>query len=440
MDLMIGARIAVNQCMNIKPSEEVLIITDNKMPKSLSEALKKAVDEIGVKCTIKYMEPIKENGQEPSHEIAELMKTPDVLFLVTSKSLSHTRARREASKAGVRIASMPKVTEFSFSEGGLTTDYMIVRELIEKMHGQLKNAKIIRVTSPNGTEFTTSVENREWEEDDGLINKKGKFCNLPAGEIATAPVEGITQGTIVFDKMGELGENIKLTVRDGYAIKIEGPRLEEAVNKIGRDARNIAEIGIGANPKARIIGNVLEDEKVFGTVHVALGNSLSLGGKVDVPLHVDGIILKPTLEVDGKIIIEDGKWTFLDWFEQGTIIKQPEEKVKIQIKSSSKVEKENTGIKQKTNYDTNKYKVIATPYNPYIIREPLESHYFEPWVGGWTRLNDRFVINPQLYGYWIKIVEIHEKIHNIYQTGNEGFVESMTQHIFRNGYFNLGGY
>lgn len=436
---MKGARIAVNHCMSIRPYEEVLIITDNKMPKGLSEALKKAVDETGAKCTIKYMEPIKENGQEPSHEIAELMKIPDVLFVVTSKSLSHTRARRDASEAGVRIASMPKVTEFSFSEGGLTTDYMIVRELIEKIHEQLKNAKRIKVTSPNGTEFTTSVENREWEEDDGLINNKGKFCNLPAGEIATAPVEGMTQGTIVFDKMGELGENIKLTVKDGYAIKIEGSLLEEAVNKVGKDARNIAEIGIGANPKSKIIGNVLEDEKVFGTIHVALGNSLSLGGKVDVPLHVDGIILKPTLEVDGRIIIKDGRWTFLDSTEHISAIRLAEEKLKTPTKSFSKIEEENIEIKRETNNDFNPYKNQTKPYNPYIIREPLEPHYFDPWVGGWTRLNNRFVINPQLYGYWIKIVEIHEKIHNIYQTGNEGFVERMTQHIFRNGYFSLSG-
>ena len=84
--------------------------------------------------------------------------------------------------------------------------------------------------------------------------------------------------------------------------------------------------------------------------------------------------------------------------------------------------------------------INKNPYDPYIVREPLESHYFDPWIGGWTRLNNRFVINPQLYGYWIKIVEIHEKLHNIYQTGNEGFVEAMTWHNFRNGYFNLSGY
>ncbi len=438
--LMNGARIAVNQCMNIKPDEEVLIITDNKMPRNLSEALKKAVDEIGAKCTIKFIEPLKVDGQEPSLDIAGLMKKPDALFLVTSASISHTKARRDASKSGVRIASMPKVTEFSFSDGGLTADYREVKELTEIMTKKLENAKKIRITSDNGTDFTANVEGRGWVEDDGMINEKGKFCNLPAGETSTAPVEGTSQGTIVIDKMASYGEKIKYTVKNGFVEKIEGSeRLDEEVNKVGRLARNIAEIGIGTNPKARIIDNILEDEKVFGTVHIAIGNSLSLNGKVDVPLHLDGIILKPTLEVDGKILIKDGKWIFLD---DSTHKNSRKDEPKIENNNFSEKEKSKTEFQvsqSKSSYRIS-YKQERKPYEPYIVREPLESHYFDPWIGGWTRLNNKFVINPTLYGYWIKIVEIHEKIHNIYKTGNEGFVEKMTRYNFRNGYFNLSGY
>ena len=97
-------------------------------------------------------------------------------------------------------------------------------------------------------------------------------------------------------------------------------RLEKEVNEIGKMARNIAEIGIGTNPKARVIGNILEDEKVFGTVHIAIGNNLSFGGSVDVPLHVDGIILNPTLEADGEVLIKDGKWIFLESNPVGIIL------------------------------------------------------------------------------------------------------------------------
>jgi leucyl aminopeptidase (aminopeptidase T) len=438
--LMKGARIAVNQCMGIKKGEKVLIIIDRKMPEELSEALMQAVKETGAECEIKFIEPLKVNGQEPSEEIAKLMKKPDALFLVTSKSLSHTKARRDASKEGVRIASMPGVTNFSFIEGGLTADYRTVKDLTEIMHEKLKNSKTIRITSENGTDFTANVDERRWDKDDGMINEKGKFNNLPAGEVSVAPLEGSSNGVIIIDRMAEYGNRITYTVKDGFAIKIEGSEsLEEQVEKIGLKARNIAEIGIGTNPKARIIGNVLEDEKVFGTVHVALGNNLSFGGSIDVPLHLDGIILKPTVEVDGKILIKDGKWVFLNDFNFKEFRKN---EPKIENKNFSEQVKSKTEfqeIKSKHGYHVS-YNEKRKPYEPYIVREPLESHYFEPWIGGWTRLNNKFVINPTLYGYWIKIVEIHEKIHNIYKTGDEGFVERMTRYNFRNGYFNLSSY
>jgi leucyl aminopeptidase (aminopeptidase T) len=438
--LMKGARIAVNECMEIKPDEKVVIITDKNMPKNLSEALMQAIKEVGAKCEIKLIELLKVNGQEPPEDVAELMKNCDVLFLVTSKSLSHTKARRNASKSGVRIASMPKVTEFSFVEGGLTANYKEVKELIEKIHDYLKNAKTIRITSDNGTDLKTNIEGRKWDKDDGLIHEKGKFCNLPAGEIAVAPIEGTAQGVVVIDKMGKYGEKIRYTVKNGFVEKIEGSELlEKTVEEIGHDARNIAEIGIGTNPKARIIGNILEDEKVFGTVHMAIGSNLSFGGSVDVPLHLDGIILKPTLEVDGKILIKDGKWVFLDDSTDKFLRKN---KPKVENNNFSNSEKSKTEFQvtqSKPSYRVS-YDEKSKPYEPYIVREPLESHYFDPWIGGWTRLNNRFVINPTLYGYWIKIVEIHEKIHNIYKTGNEGFVERMTRYNFRNGYFNLGNY
>jgi len=375
-NLMLGARIAVNQCMKIKPNDKVLIITDKKMPKEISEALAEAVKETGAKCTIKFIEPLKRNGQEPSGEIAELMKTPDALFLVTSKSLSHTKARREASKACVRIASMPNVTEFSFTQGGLTADYRQVRELTNKMYEKLKYAKIVRISSDNGTDFTAKVEGREWDKDDGFIADRDFYDveNLPSGEICAAPLEGTSQGTIVIDRMAYYGDGIRYTVKNGFVEKIEGSEsLNKVVNEIGHDARNIAEIGIGTNPKAKVIGNILEDEKVFGTVHIAIGNNLSFGGNVDVPLHLDGIILKPTLEVDGKVLIKNGKWIFLDSIEKIENSKTDNKNLTQTI-----LPKPIEEISDENNLTNNPYKNVKNkPYDPYIVREPLQSHYFD---------------------------------------------------------------
>jgi leucyl aminopeptidase (aminopeptidase T) len=305
---MKGARIAVNECMKIKPNENVIIITDREMPEDLSRALMRAVIEAGGKCQIKMMEPLKVNGQEPPHEIAELMKKPDALFLVTSRSLSHTKARREASKVGVRIASMPKVTEFSFIKGGLTADYKKVNILCKKIKKVLKGNKQIQITSKNGTNVTLSVERRKWKDDKGLIHKAGHWGNLPAGEVATAPIEGSANGIIVFDHMAEYGKKVKLTVEKGIAKKIEGSRkLEKILKQLGEKSRVIAEIGIGCNPKAKITENILEAEKSLGTVHFAIGNNIEYGGNNDIPFHKDGIIKYPTIIVDSRTIMKNGK-------------------------------------------------------------------------------------------------------------------------------------
>jgi len=307
MSLLKGARIAVRQCMNIQPNEKVLILTDKKMHNSIPLALYRESLEITDNVDIKIIKTPKHDGEEPNKKIADLIKKYDIIFITTSKSLTHTKAVRNASKK-VRIASMPNVTKFSFEKGGLTANYNKVDKLCKIMLKHVKKAKNARITSRNGTDLELKLGKHKWLEDAGLYHKP---CvgNLPAGEVFTAPNEGKANGILVIDKYGEYGDNIKIKVKNGYAVEIQGsPKLEKEVNKLGKKARNIAELGIGTNPKAKVIGNVLEDEKVFGTVHIALGNNKFADGRVNIPFHVDGIILKPTLQIGKKTIIKNGKW------------------------------------------------------------------------------------------------------------------------------------
>jgi len=295
--------------MNVQPGESVLIITDKNMPKDITKVLYEESRKITKNVILKEIPPLDRDGQEPSKEVADLMKQPNVLFLVTSRSLTHTKARREACKSGVRVASMPKVPISSLVDGGLTADYRKVRENCLKMLEALKEKTNIHLTSLNGTDLKMQIGQYKIDIDDGLYHEPGSFGNLPAGEVDTAPNSYSTNGILVIDKMGEYGEGIKITIKNGYAIKIEGSdKLKKTVINLGKDSRNIAELGIGTNPKAKIIGNILEDEKVYGTVHVALGNNVSYGGLCDVPFHDDGIIIRPTLKADDKILIKDGVW------------------------------------------------------------------------------------------------------------------------------------
>ncbi len=308
---MKGARVAVETCMRVRPEETVLTVADTQNLK-IAEAFAYAAASIGSKTVITLMEPASEHAKEPPRPVAQAMKAAEVVLIPTTMSLSHTDARRAATRAGARIASMPGITEDMMRVGGLTADYKQVAALTDKVAHILEKAKKVRVTTPSGTDLIMSIEGRPPLADTGLYHKPSEWGNLPAGEVCLAPVEGTTNGVLVIDSMGTtVTQPLKVTVKDGWAKRFDGPdgaKLEGLLKKADRNAYNIGELGIGTNPKARISGKVLEDEKVLGTVHLALGDNTSYqGGHTKSKIHVDGILFQPTVKVDTRLLMQKGK-------------------------------------------------------------------------------------------------------------------------------------
>ena len=311
LPIMKGARVAVETCMNVKPTETVIIVTDTGKLE-IAEAFAYAATSIGAETVISIMQPLSRSGEEPPKPASEALTAADVALMPTTKSLSHTDARREATKHGVRIASMPGITMEMMSMGGLTADYTKVAELTKKVAKILESGKNVKITTPSGTNLTMSIEERPPLADTGLYHKPGDWGNLPAGEACLAPVEGTTQGVLVIDSMGNIVKHpIQITVENGWARKFKGPdatQLENLLKSADENAYNIGELGIGTNPKARITGAVLEDEKVLGTIHIALGDNTSYsGGHTKSKTHLDGILLQPTVKADDYLIMKDGK-------------------------------------------------------------------------------------------------------------------------------------
>ena len=305
--------IILKQCMGIKKEENLLLVYDRNR-KKIADSIYDKAKSIGFEARTLETPIAKENGEEPPEEVAEEMLNHDVILLITTKSLSHTKARRDASEKGARIASMPGITEDIISR--LDVDYKKMEERIKKIKSYFlkgkKKEKKIKVLTEKGTNLEMEIGNTRIECDSGIYVKKGDFGNLPAGEAGILPknTNGIFIVDATFAGIGKLDEPIKITVKDNYAVKIEGKdaeKLLEILNRFGKKARNIAEFAIGTNEKAEITGATLEDEKVLGTAHIALGNNLSFGGNVDVPLHLDGVMYKPTIYVDNKLIMEKGK-------------------------------------------------------------------------------------------------------------------------------------
>ena len=310
-----AAMIAVKNCMAVKEKEQVVIITDENK-KSIGIALWEAAKKLKAEAILVEMIPRKDNGEEPPPSIATLMAAADVVLCPTSKSLTHTKARMAACKEGARIATLPGITEDTMVRC-LNADYSKIVALSVKLKKILDPAKIIRVTTKKGTDITIPVAGRLAKADTGIVHKKGEYSNLPAGEAFLAPIEGKSNGIIIIDGamaggIGLVKKEIKVIVKDGFAVQFIGGEEAKALKKLlkpkGKLGRNIAEFGIGTNYKAKLTGLILEDEKAIGTIHIAFGTNSSMhGGKVNAGIHLDGLIKEPTVEVDGKIIMKEGK-------------------------------------------------------------------------------------------------------------------------------------
>lgn len=303
-DCMRGAEV-VMWCMGVREGESCVVITDEDTHPSIGEALFLSAAQRGSEVGLIRMLPRRVNGEEPPGYVAAAMRDADVVIAATSRSLTHTRARKAATERGARVASMPGITPDMMRHGALTADYEEVERATTRLLERLADSEHILVLSSNGTHLDVDVRGRQWKVDVGICRERGCTTNLPAGEVYVSPKNA--DGTYVVDGsmagIGLLDSPLTFKVENRCVVEIEGKhakKLEAMLDEVGRKARNVAELGIGTNSAARLIGNVLEDEKVAGTVHLAVGNSASIGGGVDVPIHLDGIILRPRLVVDGR--------------------------------------------------------------------------------------------------------------------------------------------
>ncbi len=309
--------VILERCMGLKKGESCLVLTDDTGDrKELSRFAFDMAMQVSPDTELLRIPEMKVNGEEPPAGVAEEMKSFDVILIFTGKSLTHTKARMEACNAGARIASMPGITNDIMGRS-IDVDYDRMKRLTGLLADELDKAGRVRITTQKGTDLSFSVEGRNAHgRKAGIMTNPGDYGNLPEAEAFIAPVEGTTEGVYIVDAsqagVGRLGNPIRIEVRKGLAASISGGKeageLKEILDAIAdKNAFNIAEFGIGTNEKARVTGTILEDEKVFGTCHIALGNSMGFGGKVDVPVHVDGVIRKPTIFMDAKKVMENGK-------------------------------------------------------------------------------------------------------------------------------------
>lgn len=244
----------------------------------------------------------------------------DVVIALSNYSTSHTRFRDFLTRlCGTRYASMP-LFEVSMFEGAMDVDWKLLEKMTRRVARLVNKAVEVNVTAPNGTDIRMSRKGRSLLVDTGNLRSAGSFGNLPAGEAFFAPVEGTAEGRLVLEwaPTRRLSAPVTLSVRNGCVTEVSGddPFTEVLRSKLAGKGENsnIAELGIGTNEKASRPDNILESEKILGTVHIALGDNSSFGGKIKTPFHLDFVFFQPTVTLIMKdsseeLLMERGRMT-----------------------------------------------------------------------------------------------------------------------------------
>ena len=316
MDLQQRARTIIETNLALQPGETLLVVTDDPT-REVGELFYEAARAMDHRALIMQMPEGSVAGEEPPAPVAAAMKAADVALCPTAKSITHTNARIKAAAAGTRVVTMPGITMDMLRDGAACADYDQVERRTRQLTERLTHAKHARIEK-DGHVLELALTGRDGVASPGVYREPGASGNFPSGEAYIAPLEDGANGTAVIDGsmvgIGTLTEPMTVTIENGRLTRIaraeaQGPSAER-LSVLFEQPENgtIAELGIGTNEAAKLCGIILEDEKLYGTVHIAFGTNTSFGGITKADCHLDGIILNPTLYLDDECVIRKGEF------------------------------------------------------------------------------------------------------------------------------------
>jgi leucyl aminopeptidase (aminopeptidase T) len=347
----------ITKNLKVQPQERVLIITDS-ICESFGRAFFDACQTLGIDGVMLMMPLTRTDGAEPSISVGKAMDGADVILALTKYTLTHGKATKRALETGSRVLSIPNLTERIFLSKAMDGSPEMA-STTERISELLSGSMCFSLSTKRGTKITSDLGgwSRVGGADTGEIDKPGILANLPAGESIISPVEGTLNGKIIVDAsisggIGKVKDNVVFKIQNGRLMSIEGGAeasdLRRVLENSDKNANNVAEIAFGINPFAEVIGNIIIDEKTVGTAHIGIGNSQMLGGSIYSNVHVDSVFYGPRVEVDGHLIMADGKfftgpapWESLDFTGYDA-----EQSGFFMVKGDYEVEKQNTLVKR----------------------------------------------------------------------------------------------
>jgi len=308
-----GAKTLIDVCTKVKPGETVLVVTD-MYKLNIAKVIAGVAMDRGAEAIVTVIHPRERNGQEPPDAVAAAMKKADVVFTPVTRSITHTHAVKDAAAQGTRLIVMTDFTEEMMIGGGLEADFEELKPVCKRVAQKFADGKTLVLTTPAGTHLQLDITGRRGNALYGLV-EPGQFSTAPTVEANVSPIEGSANGHLVVDAsipyigIGVLTEPIHVDVKDGVITRIQGGAQARALQKDleshgDPNVFNIAELGVGLNPKCRLCGIMLEDEGVISTCHIGIGTNITLGGNTKAAVHYDLLMWAPTVVVDGERVLE----------------------------------------------------------------------------------------------------------------------------------------
>ncbi len=307
----------LDQCLGVRQGEQVVLLTDEGTDGLVVTWLLESVEARDGVPIVARMPVPRLPGAEPPPAVAAMMREAGAVIELTSLFIGSSLARRSATERGVRYLAMPGVRMETFRPGGpLDVDFEQLRADAERVGRAWSSAREFRLTTPGGTDLRGSVEGRPGRVLHGMAREPGAYMAPPDIESGTAPVEGTASGVVVIDGdllfmgQGPLDDAVVLHVEDGRVVGIEGRERARLTRMFERCAdeqmANLAEVSMAFNPAGTICAVPMETESARGTAHVALGNSMAYGGRVNAIAHLDCVMRDATLELDGRCVMTEG--------------------------------------------------------------------------------------------------------------------------------------
>lgn len=297
--------------------DKVLIVTD-KFTIGEAGIFHQACLNIGCNVTVFNLPQAKRPIEDIPEDLMKLLKGKTIvlnIFRAYSEEIAFRIKWLFAAEKTKRIRTghMPGFTGEMIGRME-NVDFSEMRKTADSVLKFLKGAVSLNITTAGGTDLSIGVKDRKFLHD--ILIKKGQTGNIPCGEVYCPPEENKTDGVVVFDAsigdVGKLKTPLKIEIEKGRikSIKSKSRTLVNQIKELtgkGRFENTIGELGIGINTGAKITGNMLEDEKSYGTAHIAFGNNEDFGGKNKAKIHRDFLFKNPTIEV----IYKNGRKTFL---------------------------------------------------------------------------------------------------------------------------------